>query len=80
MKITIDVDCTPDEARAFFGLPDTGPLQRAFVEEMQKRMTEAMTKMDADAMVKAWLPQGTAAWEQWQKMWSEVATGPKARK
>ncbi|MFQ5959316.1 MAG: DUF6489 family protein [Alphaproteobacteria bacterium] len=80
MKITIDVDCTPEEARAFFGLPDTGPLQRAFVDEMQKCMTAAMADMDAEAMVKAWLPQGTAAWEQWQKMWREAATGGKARK
>jgi hypothetical protein len=27
MKITIDIDCTPGEARAFLGLPDVAPLQ-----------------------------------------------------
>ena len=26
MKVKIDIDCTPEEARAFFGLPDLGPL------------------------------------------------------
>ena len=29
LKITIDIDCTPDEARQFMGLPDVKPLQAA---------------------------------------------------
>ena len=29
MKITIDFDATPDEARRFFGLPDIAPMQEA---------------------------------------------------
>ena len=29
MKITVNVDCTPDEARHFFGLPDVKPMQDA---------------------------------------------------
>ncbi|WP_420846806.1 DUF6489 family protein [Microvirga tunisiensis] len=27
MKITMDVECTPEEARAFLGLPDVKPMQ-----------------------------------------------------
>ena len=26
MKVTVDVDCTPAEARAFRGLPDVSPI------------------------------------------------------
>ena len=29
MKITVNVDCTPEEARSFLGLPDVQPLQAA---------------------------------------------------
>ena len=29
MKIKIDIDCTPQEARAFFGLPHVEPMQEA---------------------------------------------------
>lgn len=79
MKITIDVDCTPEEARAILGLPDVGPLQQAFVDEMQKRMGEALAKMDPEAMFRGWLPQGAEAWEQWQKMWQQAAPGGKNR-
>ena len=38
MKINVEVDCTPAEARAFLGLPDVAPLNEAMVAEMQKRM------------------------------------------
>ena len=28
MKVNIEVDCTPDEARRFLGLPDVAPMQQ----------------------------------------------------
>jgi len=35
MKITMNIDCTPDEARAFFGLPDVKPMQeKMFLSQM----------------------------------------------
>ncbi len=80
MKITIDVDCTPEEARAFVGLPDVGPLQRAFVDDMKTRMGEALAKMDPEAMVKAWMPADAPGWEQWQKLWQSAAAGDKAKR
>jgi hypothetical protein len=35
MKITINVDCTPAEAREFLGLPDLRPLQAAWLAEVE---------------------------------------------
>ena len=40
MKVTIDIDCTPAEARAFFGLPDLEPVNAVVVEELKKRTVE----------------------------------------
>ena len=40
MKIKVEIDCTPVEARAFLGLPDVSPLNEALVVEMQRRMEE----------------------------------------
>ncbi len=79
MKISIDIDCTPDEARRFFGLPDIAPLQEAFVAAMRARMDETLAGMDGEALLKTWMPQGLAAWEQWQKMWRDAAAQPKAQ-
>ena len=71
MKISIDVDCTPDEARAFLGLPDVAPVQQAFVDELRERMHDAFAGIDPEAMIKAWMPKGAPDWEQWQKMWRQ---------
>ncbi|MDZ4735977.1 MAG: DUF6489 family protein, partial [Rhodospirillaceae bacterium] len=38
MKVTIDIDCTPEEARAFMGLPDVAPLQARMLAEIEARM------------------------------------------
>ena len=35
MKVNITVDCTPEEARAFMGLPNVAPLQDAAMKQMQ---------------------------------------------
>ena len=32
MKVTVEVDCTPEEARRFLGLPDVVPMQQAAME------------------------------------------------
>ncbi|TXH39264.1 MAG: hypothetical protein E6Q98_01020 [Rhodospirillaceae bacterium] len=68
MKVKIDIDCSPEEARAFFGLPDVGPMQRAVMQEMQDRMLAAMRGTDAETLLKTWMPAGVAGLEQMQKM------------
>jgi len=41
VKINIDIDCTPHEARAFFGLPYIEPMQDAVMARMQQQMLNA---------------------------------------
>jgi Family of unknown function (DUF6489) len=70
MKVKIDIDCTPEEARTFFGLPDLGPLQQEMLKAMQERMMSAMGAMDPEAIMKAWMPGGAfwgGAGEPWKK-------------
>ncbi len=38
MKITIDIDCTPEEARALMGLPNVAPLNDAMTAHAKERM------------------------------------------
>ena len=73
MKITIDVDCTPDEARRFLGLPDVAPMQQAMMDEIQRRMTENLKAMEPEQLFKTWLPIGLQGWEQLQKaFWGQA--------
>lgn len=55
MKITIDVDCTPEEARTFLGLPDVQPMQKAMMAEMEERMRAGLSSMDPESVFKMWM-------------------------
>ncbi|HYE52939.1 MAG TPA: DUF6489 family protein [Azospirillaceae bacterium] len=75
MKITVDVDCTPEEARTFLGLPDVKPMQEALMQQMQDRLSANLAAMDPETMLKTWLPVGLQGFEQIQKfMWNQMAT------
>jgi hypothetical protein len=64
VKITIDIDCTPAEARQFIGLPDLEPLQRAAMQEIEKRMMAEFERYSPEGLVKTWLTPLTADWLQ----------------
>jgi hypothetical protein len=55
MKITVNIDCTPAEARAFMGLPDFEPMQRRAMDELEKRMMESLERYSPEALLKMWL-------------------------
>jgi hypothetical protein len=56
MKITVDVDCTPLEARQFMGLPEVEPMQKAAMAEIEKRMMAELERYSPESLFKAWLP------------------------
>ncbi|TVR83747.1 MAG: hypothetical protein EA405_03515 [Rhodospirillales bacterium] len=73
MKIHVDVDCTPEEARTLLGLPDVKPMQKALMDEIEGRMKKALSAMEPDALVRMWLPASMQSLEQWQKfIWSRM--------
>jgi hypothetical protein len=76
MKIKIDIDCTPAEARSFLGLPEVAPLQAEMMAAVQERMMKALAGMDPEALMKMWLPAGAQGFEQMQKaFWEQFAGG-----
>jgi hypothetical protein len=68
MKMTIEVDCTPEEARRFLGLPDVTALNETLVVEMQKRVSANMAALSPDEMMKSWMTFGAGAQEQFRKL------------
>ena len=76
MKVTVNVDCTPEEARAFIGLPNIAPLQERMMKEMENRMAENLQKLDPETFMKTWLPLSMEGWGEMQKMfWSQMQMG-----
>ena len=68
MKMTLEVDCTPEEARRFLGLPDVSALNEQLAKEMQARMSANMTALSPDELMKSWLAFGAGAQEQFRKL------------
>ena len=73
MKMTIEVDCTPEEARRFLGLPDVSALNDHLVTEMGKRVDANMSLLNPEEFMKNWMTFGTGAQEQFRKF-MEAAT------
>jgi hypothetical protein len=64
MKIKIDTDCTPAEARQFIGLPDLAPLQKAAMAEIEKRMMAELERYSPEGLIKAWMTPLNTDWMQ----------------
>ena len=83
MKIHIDMEMTPEEARKLMGLPDLTRMQEQLTAEMQKRMKAALDTSDPEAMLKAWMPVSAPGLEQFQRfLWdsAKAATAGAAKK
>ena len=68
MKIKLDIDCTPEEVREFFGLPRVKPVQEELLKEVQERLRANIKAMDPEAMLKTWLPATMQGFERLQEM------------
>ena len=68
MKVTVNIDCTPAEARAFFGLPDIQPMQASLMKDLEDRLRKNIQAMDPETMFKTWLPATLKNIEQMQEM------------
>lgn len=75
MKITVDIDCTPEEARAFFGLPNVQPMQDAMMKKIEERTIAGLDAMSPEALLKHWLPAGVQGLEQLQTLFWQSLQG-----
>jgi hypothetical protein len=67
MKVHVDVECTPEEARTLLGLPDVKPMQAALMADIEARMKKNLAAMEPESLLKMWMPTGVPGFEQWQK-------------
>lgn len=80
MKVNVEIDCTPEEARAFFGLPDVAPMQQKLMREVEDRTMAAMRAIDPETLLKTWLPASLQGFEQLQKMFWGAMTDSKDKR
>lgn len=76
MKVKFDIECTPEEARHFLGLPNVSIMQDAVMKELEERLRENIRNLDPETMVKTWMPATIQGWGEMQKMfWSQMGMG-----
>ncbi len=60
MKVTVDFDCTPEEARSFLGLPDVTPIHDKYVQAMLDTMDGSNSVEQMEKLFKSFSPMGDA--------------------
>ena len=73
MKVTVVVDCTPEEARAFLGLPDVQPMQAAMMDQMQQKMVANIDKFSPESIMQSWFTFDPKMGERFTEMFSNMA-------
>ncbi|MEO0549787.1 MAG: DUF6489 family protein [Pseudomonadota bacterium] len=69
MKITINVEVTPQEARTFMGLPDVEPINDMIMEEMMRRTQENIeTLANPERLIAQWMAVSAKGMEQFQSL------------
>ena len=72
MKVTVDVDCTPVEARQFLGLPDLTPLHDIYLDKMKETMEHGITPDTIEKMMKSWGPMSEAGLSMWTRFFDQM--------
>ena len=75
MKVTIEIDCTPEEARRAMGLPDLTALHDRYLTVMGEAMEGNMRPEAMEAMMRSGAPMGEAGMTFWRRL-MEGATKP----
>ncbi len=71
MKITFEIDCTPEEARRFLGMMDVSAVNEAVTDELARQVSEIVGSMDPKDLADRWLATGSEGLGELQKQFFE---------
>lgn len=77
MKVTIDIDCTPEEARRVMGLPDLTPVHEAYVDKLKGAVADGPSPELVGEMMKSWGPMSEAGLSMWRQMLDGMSKAPR---
>ena len=73
MKLKIEVDLTPEEARTFLGLPDVVPIQEEVLAQLQERMVSNLSQLDPQEILRSWVNGTSRGVEEVRRFFSAAA-------
>ncbi|MXP47890.1 hypothetical protein GRI43_10895 [Altererythrobacter luteolus] len=66
MKVQIEIDCSPEEARTFMGLPDVSKANDIYVDTMSKAMKGVSNPEQLQQFAKQLAPMGQIGFKLFQ--------------
>ncbi len=80
MKVNIEIDCTPEEARRFLGLPDVSKANEVYVEAMAKAMQSVGSLEQLQEYAKQLAPMRQMGMQMIQQFLESSLTGGAKKK
>ncbi len=74
MKINVEVECTPEEARRAMGLPDLSPVHERYIAMMVEAIDKQGSPEAFEVLLRNWAPMGEAGMKLWRGLF-EASTG-----
>ncbi|WP_294394082.1 DUF6489 family protein [uncultured Sphingomonas sp.] len=68
MNITMNIECSPEEARRLMGLPDMGPIHDLYLSKFRDAMTNGLSPEVIEQMVRTWSPMGEVGISAWHQL------------
>ncbi|MBH9536668.1 DUF6489 family protein [Novosphingopyxis sp. YJ-S2-01] len=74
MKMNIEINCTPEEARRFMGLPDVTKANEIYVDNVAQAMKGATNLEQLETFAKQMAPMGQMGLKLFQNFMEGAAT------
>ena len=68
MKVNVEIDCSPEEARRFLGLPDVTRVNEFYVDTVINSMKGTGNVEQLQEMIKQFTPMGELGMKMFQQM------------
>jgi len=75
MKVNVEIECSPEEARRFLGLPDVTKINDQYVDSISKAMTGVTSLDQLKELASQIAPMGMMGMQMFQNL---IETGAKA--
>lgn len=77
MKVNVEIDCSPEEARRFLGLPDVSKANEAYVDATMKAMQGVGSFEQLQEYAKQLAPMGQMGMKLFEQFLSAGGVGTK---
>lgn len=79
MKVNVEIDCTPEEARRFLGLPDVTKANDVYVDAVAKAMKGVGSVDQLQDIAKQLAPMGQIGLKMFQQFMDAGTSAPKPK-